>query len=58
MQSIKASGIDETFSPESVHGFFMYALGKMRGMKDEGRSSLGARMTQQQLADSLRASEV
>ena len=58
MQSIKASGIDERFSTESVHGFFMYALGKMRGMKDEGRSSLGARMTQQQLADSLRASEV
>lgn len=58
MQSIKASGIDETFSPESVHGFFMYSLGKMRGMKDDGRSILGDRMTQQQLADSIRASEV
>lgn len=56
MQSIKASGIDDAFIPETVHGFFMHALNAMRAMKDEGRSRLGARMTQQQLADSLEAS--
>ena len=56
MQSIMASGIDDVFMPETVHGFFMHALNTMRAMKDEGRSRLGARMTQQQLADSLEVS--
>lgn len=54
MQSIKASGIDDVFMPETVHNFFLHALKTMRGMKDEGRSRLGERMTQQQLADSLK----
>lgn len=56
MQSIKASGIDDAFIPETVHVFFMHALNTMRAMKDEGRSRLGSRMTQQQLADSLETS--
>ena len=58
MQSIRHSGIDGDFSPESVHSFFTYALERMRVMKEEGRSGLGARMTQQQLADSLKACPV
>lgn len=58
MQSIMHSGIGESFLPESVHDFFVYALGEMRCMKNDGRSCLGARMTQQQLADSLSACPV
>jgi hypothetical protein len=56
MQSIMASGIDDVFMPETVHSFFMNALNTMRAMKGEGRSRLGARMTQQQLADILKVS--
>lgn len=56
MQSIKASGIEDVFIPETVHAFFIHALNIMRAIKDEGRSCLLSRMTQQQLADSLEAS--
>ena len=57
MQSIKASGIEDAFIPETVHAFFIHALNMMRAIKDEGRSRLLERMTQQQLADSLEASD-
>ena len=52
MQAIRHSGIDRSFSMDSALSFFSFALGKMREMKECGRSGLG-RMTQQQLADSL-----
>lgn len=52
MQAIRHSGICGAFSMDSVLSFFSFALGKMREMKECGRSGLG-RMTQQQLADSL-----
>lgn len=52
MQAIRHSGICGAFSMDSVLSFFSFAIGKMREMKECGRSGLG-RMTQQQLADSL-----
>jgi len=53
MQSIKASGLSQSFSPAEVHSFFAFALSQMRNAKAEGKTRLGARMTSQQLADSL-----
>lgn len=41
------------FSPDSMRAFFREALATMREMKADGRRSLGSRMTQKQLADSV-----
>lgn len=41
------------FSGDTMRAFLKEALATMRAMKEDGRSALGARMTQKQLADSV-----
>lgn len=53
MTAFRESGIDASFSNDGVRAFFRSALAKMREMKDSGRTRLGTRMTQKQLADSV-----
>lgn len=57
MHCIAASGLDREFGHGAVVEFFRFALDKMRDMKANGRSALGMKLTQQQFADSLLASD-
>lgn len=45
------SGLDKGYAKESVLRFLREALSIMRKAKEEGRSTMGLRMTQQQLSD-------
>lgn len=53
MIAFRGTGLVLTFNMDNASAFFRNALSKMREMKVDGRSSLGARMTQKQLADSV-----
>lgn len=53
MQAIRESRIGICMDAISVTGFFRFALSRMRAAKLEGRSTVGVRLTQQQLVDSL-----
>ena len=56
MQASRASGISEGMTAKSMSAFFRYAIMKMRGMSEEGKASLGERITQQQLSDIVSSS--
>ena len=56
MMAFSSSGLVIGFTEENTMSFFRKALSKLREMKSEGRNSLGTRMTQKQLADSLSGS--
>lgn len=49
--SIRASGLDEEWSPGTFSAFFRHALRVMRTAKEAGASRLKASMTQQQVSD-------
>lgn len=53
MKAARESGIMECMDLGSVSRFFSYALSRMKDAKLEGRSDIGVRLTQQQLADSM-----
>ena len=53
MMALRDHDIRLGFSEELMSGFFRSALSVLRGMKADGRRSLGAKMTQKQLADSV-----
>lgn len=53
LNGIAESGLDGRFDRDAVMAFFRFALEKMRGMKADGRSSLGVHLTQQQLTDTI-----
>ena len=53
LRMMSSAGDGDSDAVARLSAFFRVALSKMRSMKREGRTTLGAKMTQNQLADSV-----